>query len=212
MKFKFLNAVFASVVLSVSSIGNAALIYEQDISNVATGHDPFTYKFAYDDFTLNANYSIDTITVNAFANVGFSDNIGNMDWEIRSVVGSIPGSILYSGNISAVVKTDTGLDFSGWDLVDYTIDIANINLPSGSYFLGLKANLAENVHITLINDPVNISQALVANDTGYSSYWHGKDFAFRLEGVATSVPEPVSLVLFGLGLAGVRFSRKRNKV
>ncbi len=189
----------------------AGVIYEQGIQNVATGHNPFTYLLSYDDFTLNSNAVINRITVNAFAIFGGSDNIGNMDWEIRSVLSGVPGNLLFSGNVSTVTKTDTGLNYSNWDLVDYSINVGSVALTAGSYFLGLRANAAQNVHITLINNPVNLSPALMYN-AGYSQYWNGKDFAFRLESSQNPAPvsAPLTVALLGLGLAGIGFTRKQK--
>ncbi|MDP5189701.1 PEP-CTERM sorting domain-containing protein [Rheinheimera baltica] len=207
-----LGAALASA-LFVSN-AHAGLIYEQGLESVATGHNPFKYNFSYDDFTLDSSYDISRITVNAFANFGNLDNIGNMDWEIRSVLNGLPGGILFSGNVGSVAKNDTSLNFNGWDLVDYSIDVTSFNLMAGSYFIGLRANNAQNVHLTLINNRVNITEALVANGSGYTGYWGGRDFAYRLEGEpgVASVPEPLSIALLGLGLAGIGFSRKKKKV
>ena len=189
----------------------AGIIYEQGLDNVVGGHDPFKSAFSYDDFTIVDNVILDKITINAHANFGSSDDIGDMDWEIRTVDGTTPGTLLYSGNVEDVIKTDTGLNYILWDLVDYTIDINDAHLTAGSYFLGVKANSAETVHLTLLEGSTNISVALVSNSGEYSAYHTGRDYAFRLESTTAATPEPSSYALMLLGLLGlVAFSRKQR--
>ena len=206
-----------TIALVLSTNVNAATIYEQGINAAGDGHDPFTYTFAYDDFTIGDAFTIDTISVNALTTYGVSNGIGDMDWEIRSVSGGTPGAILHSGNVGTVISSDTGVDlFNYFDLIDYTIDIADINLTAGSYFLGVKANNTSNgdVHLTLINDPVNISQALTYNGSTYQNYSSlGSDYAFRLEGSVSAVPVPAAVWLFGSGLLGlVGVARRKVRV
>ena len=139
--------------------------------------------------------------------------IGEVGWEIRSVAGTTAGGRLFSGNIGTVLRADTGVDSWGWDLVDYTIDIADIDLTVGSYFLGVKANDADDVHLTLLYDPVNITGALLkSTGPGYETYHTGKDYAFRLDGIATApVPEPSTIALLGIGLVGLAGGAVRRR-
>ena len=74
------------------------------------------------------------------------------------------------------------------------------------------SNGGENVHLTLINDPTNISQALVADGAGgYNDYWAGRDFAFRLEDGVIATPLPAAVWLFGTGLLGMAGMARRKQ-
>ena len=71
-----------------------------------------------------------------------------------------------------------------------------------------KANNAENVHLTYISDPTNISHALIWDGNSYETYWQDRDVAFRLEG--SVVPIPAAAWLFGSALAGLGWMRRKR--
>ncbi len=214
MNIKMLKAALAGLVLSVSVFSNAGIIYEQEIDLANTwGHNPFKTVFGYDDFTIGADSSINKISVNAHAIFGNNDVIGSISWEIRSFSGVNPGSLLFSGEESTVTLFDTGLNKSGWDLIDYSINVNSFNLSAGSYWLGIKANAAGNVHWTGTYGNTNLSQALKATATSglYASYLgSNSDTVFRLENNVT-VPEPSTLAIFALGIMGLASRRFKKQ-
>lgn len=213
MIFKKLSAALVGIVMAVSFNANASVIYEQEIDLANTwGHNPFKSVFGYDDFTLGVDSTINKITINAHAIWGNDDVIGSLSWEIRSFSGVTPGNLLFSGTENTVTQFDTGLNSYTWDLIDYSINVNSFNLTAGSYWLGIKANSAGNVHWTGTYGDVNLSQALKATTTPgqYVSYLTNRsDTVFRLENNVT-VPEPSTIAIFALGIMGLA-SRKFKK-
>ena len=202
MKQKLLVAL-----LACASCASADVVYEQVVDmDTVTGHNPFLTYMTYDDFTLNAGATVNSITVQAWAqDTGYS--IGNMDWEICAVDSAVPGAVLYSGNVATVTQVDTGLDVGSYNLIDYTINIADVSLSAGSYFLGFRGNGADDIHLS-INHPaseVNLSQLLYYDGSDYVDYLDsGTDAIFSLGG---TIPEPATFAfvgIFGVGALAVR--------
>ncbi len=77
----FIGFMIFSTVLVTNARG--AVIYEQGINNVFGGTNTYINRFAYDDFTLGTGYTLDKITINAFAHLDrfHRAEIRDMDWE-----------------------------------------------------------------------------------------------------------------------------------
>jgi len=188
----------------------------------------------YDDFVVDG----DGWTVNSVWSNNAMDylNVNQALWEIRSNVSNGNAGTLIAGGTSLATQTPTGR--SGFNYTEYTIKVSglNVELIPGRYWLtvapvgfGTGASFipttsGENAVPDIPGNNTNsyfyeINSLFPGNDkyftpigTGNNNYpyfdFTHRDFSM---GVGTVVPEPVSMLLFGIGGAAMAMVRRRRK-
>lgn len=191
----------AASLLSVAA--NAAVVFENGTNgNFWGGNNPFTYQLVTNGFSLAQDSVLTSLTYNAFttaSTVPVSNVLVNL---YQNSAGSL-GSLLFSQNLTISDVQLTGY-LAGYELTDYSINLPNLALTAGNYFLGLQVSPSQwDMHWSLVSNPAATGQQ---GSDGYAHY-------FRLESnLATNIPEPSSLLLLSLGLLslGTASWRKRR--
>ena len=171
-----------------------------------TGHS----QAAADSFTL-ASASVLT----GVSDLGLWDHAGGtptgLSWEI--LTNAFPGTetVLASGTstLASALEWNEG---PGVNLFTASFSLPNISLPSGNYFLALMNGTDTNFNSLSWDWNINGSSTgwvwqVPFADAGVISYPH----SFQIDGNTGSVPEPLTLSLFGAGLAGAVGMRRRKK-
>ena len=221
---KALARVFTGVVLVAgASLGYATVIYDQSLNTV----DNFGYysdidgELSADSFVLS-----DAATVQAISWYGMYEDTASSTPDLFNVeifsnlsvglFGDLSASSLHSYSGDSVTRSDSGIvDANGETIYQYTLNLAvGWELKADTYLL----------EISNQNDQYSSwiwADSVAGNGEFYYRYdaadpWYldqsGYDLAFLLDdGVpATTVSEPGSLFLFGIGCALLARLRKRS--
>ena len=194
MKIK--NVVAAVMAMGIVSAASASVVFENGTDgNFLGGNNPFTYEVATQVFSVASAITFNSLTYDAYTVAGNTVPVTNVFAEILASDGS---TVISTGNYSVANTQIIGGD-GYYGYTDYTINMPAITLAAGSYYLGLQVFPQQwNEHWSIPSDAI----AGPGSD-GVSHY-------FRLEDV-NAVPEPMTTVLFGLGLLAMVALRRKSR-
>jgi len=178
---------------------NAVLIVDTGTSGVIDPNTNWSLdsgQFLAGEFTI-----FDAATISSIEGwIGFS-NLGSLSTVIYGESAGLPGAELFSGAFTSTGgESWQGLAGLSWDLL------------AGTYFVAFEVRGGQTFTGSLPDTALSRLNGYAFNE-GSGSSWVAFDLgsAFRIN-ATTSVPEPGTLALLGIGLAALGMTRRRRKV
>lgn len=191
--------IFAALVLGIASIGSAmaSAITVNDFTSAQkivsmSGVAAPAASFSYSGVTFNSLSTYDTSWRNLVPyGYGFTDDVGisNITLDFTTAVTKAGLDVYIGAATYAVSFFDTTLQLLG------TVNVS-LNQSASYAFAGWESQ-------------AGISRIQIIETSGDNGKVGGFD-TIRLENAASAVPEPGSIALLGLGLAGFAAARRRK--
>lgn len=210
---KLLTALAAALV-TASTV--QAQIYSNGLPNGSNGNEMTSWIQA-DDFTLTTSTNVVGIRFWGIIGTGAS-YAGSISWRIYENNSGEPGStVLHSGTFTGSGVGQGPVAIEGYTRYQFDIPTA-FTLGAGTYWLGLHNGDYTNTaraefywETTDANETASGREDESPFDSG-GWYNNGNEHAFELLGESsTSVPEPASISLLVVGIAGLGVAAKRRR-
>ena len=194
---------------------NAAVLYSQPSNGAAFFASQFDtagnsiFATTYDNFKLGSSASVSSISFTGEYDVDPSPPpfVSGFTLSIYSDSSGQPGGLLYTQNVAG----NANETLVGGEIFTYGINLTSPFAATGgtTYWVSVVSDLALPVVWGWVSGTGG--DGLAYQDVSGSRLQFQNDLAFTLSGDATSVPEPIALSLFGIGLAGAVAMRRRAK-
>jgi hypothetical protein len=194
--------------ISVTSI-NAAVIYDNG-SYSESGALEVGQNIGADDFILSSAADVTGAQLVIRDDLNNAWNKTTLNWYIFNDSVTMPGTQLHSGSATSILTTSLGAStFSGKELLEVSFDFGSVlSLSAGTeYWFGLNFGQTTNGVQWLISNSTTGSNSVTTSGVGSPFSSSAKDVNFKL---ITNVPEPSIIALFGAGLLGLGFARRRK--
>jgi hypothetical protein len=219
-RLKYATLVLFASSLLICTTADATVLYTNgDFPNNATvqGWNVTHGNVAASTFDLASSSTLTGADIGLWA-FPQGDALNSIDWSIASLPDGT-GTTYASGTATITNSIDFGLNSHGYDLLLDTFALPNVNLASGTYWLILQNGSVSGGDNIFWDQGGGASSSWIsagyldpATNCGFSFNTNGScGLSFDITGTA-NVPEPISLSVFGVGLAGaVALRRRRQK-
>jgi len=202
---------------------SAGVIYNNGLPNQASA-DSISDTLVAEDVPVAAAA---TLTSFEFWDVeGSGAYNGSISWLLYSNASGLPGSILAQGSASgaSITRTSTGNSAFGFNEFDNVVDATgsltsgSLSLAIGTYWLGIHDGDLSNTTFqdfyweTTANNSTTFGVGLDLTSEGATWATTSQEHAFNVSGTpqGSSTPEPGTVAIMSLGLAGLATLRRRK--
>ena len=184
----------------LAATAHADVVFENGSEDAfISGINAFTHQIVTNDFALSHRDTLTALTYNAFTKPDTLP-VTNVLVNFYANGGGQVGDLLYTGNFAVSAMAVTG-SISGYSLTDYTVNLPDITLDAGAWFLGLEVSPQQlDEHWSIVGNP---DPSGTLGSDGWAHY-------FRIDGVS-ALPEARSSGLMMLGLLGLGAAAARPR-
>ena len=202
MSIKSLYLCAAAALALTATAADAGVIYSNGpVGAINAFSIDQNFFYLVNSFLVASSSTLTGVDFGAWQDPG--DKITSIDWQITT--GGLFGPVQASGSGAAVTSV-FGQNKFGYDISWDGFALPNVHLAAGTYWLGIGRATTANGGLAYWDENDGPSQAIFNSPFG-----HGSE-SFDITGTGVSaLPEPLTLSLFGSGLAGAIAMRRRKK-